>query len=189
LTAATVSGDIGATGVSYRKVHLMRSVIASTALAVVINLAAIASAPAGDSTWFFAPKEGMEPARFGFSSGLSAGSLPIFGECGKDVRVQIYFERAALAELVRPDADPSINFVMDNESQKVPVALFELNEADPQTWTPKLSDLPKELFEKLAGARKVSVQLLGGDKVLDTYDPPTDRGRKKAMQRVAKECF
>lgn len=161
---------------------------ASTALGVVMILAAIAPASAGEPAWFFAPKEGMEPARFGFSSGVSA-DLPIFGECGKEVRVQISFERAALSELVISNADPSVIFVMDGEGQKVPVALLDFDDAGAQTWTPKISDLPKDLFEKLAAARKVSIQLLGGDKILGAFDPPTDRGRKKAMQRVAKECF
>jgi hypothetical protein len=169
-------------------VHLMRSALASLTLGIMVSLGAIAPASAGEPSWFFAPKEGMEPPRFGFSSGVSS-DLPIFGECGQDVRVQMYFERAALSELVVSNADPSVNFVMDGESLRVPVALLDFDDAGPQAWTPKLSGLPKELFEKLAAARTVSIQLLGGDKVLGAYNPPSDRGRKKAMQRVAKECF
>jgi hypothetical protein len=164
---------------------------ASTAALLLVGcqLLAGSSASAEEATWFFESKNESSPAKFGFTSGFSGESVFVSGACEKSVHVDVAFRLSALADLVKSEAYPSINFVMDGSAEKFAIERLNMNESGPSMWTPTIEGLPKELFEKLAKAKKLSIQLLGGEKVLDTYQASTDRGRAKAFARVAKECF
>ncbi|BDV40160.1 hypothetical protein [Methylocystis bryophila] len=164
---------------------------------VAILAALLASTPlrADEATWFFTPKEGNEPTKFGYTSGFSGESIFVFGRCESDghgakyVQMEISFKNAALAELVGSEAYPWVNFVTDGEAMKFAIEQLSLDEAGPSLWTSKVGNLSKDLFEELAITKKLSMQLLANDKVLDVYQAPSDRGRKEAMAQVLKECF
>ena len=157
--------------------------------AVATALAVGAADPAEAPSWFFNARQQQQPATFGLTGGPSSESIAFFGTCGKEIVVAVDFKRSAIAELVRSDAYPWVNFSVDGERQKFPIDLLRLNEAGPNLWTPEISRLPKEFFERLAVARTVSIQLLGEDKILDEYKLEKNSGRKDSMLRVAKECF
>lgn len=175
------------------KFPLQSGTIKVAVVAFTMVLSGSPRATADGASWFFNQKDqkaGTLSNTFGFASGNSDESVPVFGECEKGVTVAIYFEEAALADLIRSEAYPWINFVIDGENHKFPIEQLQVMEAGAKTWVPKIgSGLEKEFFQKLATAKKVMIQLLGNEKIFDTYKPSTDHGRKNAMLSVAKECF
>ncbi|CAN2534590.1 hypothetical+protein [Methylocapsa aurea] len=163
----------------------------ASALFAVVYALLLTGTPtlAEEATWFFEAKNDASPAKFGFTSGSSGESVFVSGACEKNVHLDVAFRLSALAELVKSGAYPSINFVMDGVAEKFAIGRLNMNESGPSMWTPTVEGLPKELFEKWAKAKKVSIQLLAAEKVLDIYQASTDRGRAKAIAKVAKECF
>ena len=168
---------------------VLAAAVALTGVAVLTPACGRAESAEGP-TWFFNAKNQRQPATFGLTSGLSAESVPVFGRCDKEIVVSVYFKRSTLAQLVLSGAHPQLNFILDGEGRKFTIDRLDLNEAGPQLWTPTISGLNKEFFERLAVSKTVFVQLLGDEQILETYKQPlTDQGRKEAMLRVARECF